>query len=84
MSTIYDFTTLAIFIGLVGMFLQFSRKEDQDILAYIWPMLGCAVGNYLGNEGFEIAAWALIVTTLLYIFFKILKPEGVADKVDKS
>jgi hypothetical protein len=82
MSTIYDFITVAIFIALVGMFLQFSRKEDQDIGAYVWPMLGCAIGNFLGNEGFVIPAWIVIAGTCAYIFFRILKNEGVADDHD--
>ncbi len=83
MSTIYDFVSVAIFVALVGMFLQFSRKEDQDIAAYVWPMLGCAMGNFLGNELSGIAAWAVFIATGAYIFFRILKNEGVSDKTDE-
>jgi hypothetical protein len=88
MNTIYDFVSVAIFIALVGMFLQFSRKEDQDIAAYIWPMLGCAIGNFLGNEldgiAGPISAWAVFIATGAYIFLRILKNEGVADHVDEE
>jgi len=45
-------------------------------------MLGCAIGNFLGNEGFAIPAWIVIAGTCAYIFFRILKNEGVADDHD--
>ncbi len=77
METIFDFLTVAIFIALVGMFIQFSRHADQNIIAYLIPGLGCMAANYLGNEGYAIWAWLLIGVTLGYIGYFILRNRGV-------
>ncbi|GHF25441.1 hypothetical protein GCM10017044_20310 [Kordiimonas sediminis] len=82
MNTVFDFITVAIFIAIVGMFFQFSKKEDQNITAYIVPAIGCALGNYFGNEGFVIPAWVIIFATVYYVFFHILRKEGVPDNID--
>lgn len=84
METVYDWVTVAIFAGLVILFLQRSSQEEpQDKLyEYIPPSVGCALANYLGNEGYEIAAYALIAAIIGYIIF-ILKPfDGLSDNTD--
>ena len=84
METVYDWITVAIFAGLVVLFLQRSSQEEpQDKLyEYIPPSVGCALANYLGNEGYEIAAYALIAAIVGYIVF-ILKPfDGLNDNAD--
>lgn len=80
MSTIFDFVTVAIFLGLVVMYFKYEKSEDQDILAYIWPSLGCAMANYFGNKGFEIAGWAFIGLTLLYTYQFIFRTRGAPDR----
>lgn len=80
MSTIFDFVTVLIFLGIVVLFFQFSKKEDQDILAYIWPCVGCALGNYFGNKGFDLGGWTFIALTLVYVFWFIFRPKGIPDK----
>ncbi len=75
METVYDWLTLGIFAGLVVLFLQRSSEEDpQDSLwSYLGAGVGCAVSNYVGNEGYHIIAAALILGTLAFITF-VLKP----------
>jgi hypothetical protein len=76
MNTIFDWVTLAIFGGLVVLFLQRStaKAEDQDpIYHYLPPAAGCALANYLGNHGQETAAIAIIVAIVGYIIF-VMKP----------
>ena len=56
MQTIYDWVTVAIFAGLIVIFLQRSvgDTEPQDsILSYLPPAAGCAVANWFGNKGVE-------------------------------
>jgi hypothetical protein len=84
LETVYDWVTVAVFAGLAVLFLQRS-SEDQPrdkIIHYLPPAAGCAVANYLGNEGYMIPAVALIVGVMAYIYF-ILKPfeasEGAGD-----
>ena len=75
METGYDWVTLAIFAGLVVLFLQRSMEAElrDSMLHYLVAGLGCAVANYLGNEGQDILAIILIVATLGFIFY-FLRP----------
>lgn len=80
MSTIFDFLTVAIFLGIVVLFFHFSKDEDQDILAYIWPSVGCAMGNYFGNKDFEFIGALFVLLTLVYTYWFLYRPGGVPDK----
>lgn len=75
METIYDWITVAIFAGLVVLFLERSRAGDESdpLYNYLIAAAGCALGNYLGNEGMTVFAVAVVVATLGFIFY-VLKP----------
>ena len=80
METIYDWVTVAIFAGLVVLFLQRSSSDSEpedSIWQYLAASLGCAVANYLGNHkeipAHDALAVALIAATLAYIWIA-LKP----------
>ncbi len=77
MESIYDWVTLAIFAGLVVLFLQRSTAEgaedDVSLLYYLGAGVGCAVANYAGNHGQDIVAIALLVATVGFIIY-FLKP----------
>jgi len=72
MSSIYDWVSLAIFAGLIVLFLQRSTgdraEKDVSLFYYLGAGVGCAVANYLGNHGQDIAAIALLVATVAFIF----------------
>ena len=55
MDTIFDWMSLAIFAGLIVLFLQRSTSEqrgkDVSLLYYLVLASGCAVANYFGNHG---------------------------------
>lgn len=75
MQTVYDWVTLAIFAGLVVLFLQRSVSNDRDdsMLAYLAGAAICGVANYFGNGGNHLLAIALIVANLVFIVV-VLKP----------
>lgn len=83
METPYDWITIAIFAGLIVIFLQRSvgDSEPQDsILSYLPPSIGCAVANYFGNEAYETGSTLYhaiailgIGAVLAYGYF-VLKP----------
>lgn len=88
-ETPYDWLTVAIFAGLIVLFLQRSAAEGQpqdSMWQYLIAAVGCAVTNYLGNEAIKSGtdgghvnylehglAIAVLVATLGYIWFA-LKP----------
>ena len=77
MDTIYDWVSLAIFAGLVVLFLQRSTSEhsgkDASLLYYLGAGIGCAVANYFGNQGQNIIAIVLLAATVAFIII-CLKP----------
>ena len=73
---LFDFLTLAVFAGLIVLFLQRS-VEPGDYRDHLWQYLvaavGCAVTNYLANNGYPLPAVVLLVATLAFIFY-VLRP----------
>lgn len=76
MNTVYDWVTVAVFAGLIVLFLQRSADEGPEVdrlWHYMPPSIGCALANYLGNEGNGFAAAAILIATLFYIW-RVLQP----------
>jgi len=77
MSSVYDWVSLAIFAGLIVLFLQRSTGEqsekDVSLFYYLGAGAACAVGNYLGNKGQDVAALVVLAATVAFIVF-YLKP----------
>lgn len=76
MNTTFDILTMVIFAGLIVLFLQRSvgETEFRDAMwQYLIAATGCAVANYLGNNGYPMLAVMLIVATLAFIFY-VLRP----------
>jgi hypothetical protein len=80
MDTIYDWISLAIFAGLVVLFLQRSTSErgeqDVSLLLYLAAGVGCAVADYFGNHGQDILAVLLLIATVVFItvYLKPFRP----------
>ena len=74
MKTIYDFITLGLFAGLAILFLQRSTEQARDrMIDYVPPAAGCALANWLGNNGQPI--WAVVVIALGIAYtVVVLKP----------
>lgn len=74
--TVFDILTLALFGGLIVLFLERSIGESpvhDPLWRYLLAAVGCAVTNYVGNQGYLIVASVLFVGTLAY-FFYVLRP----------
>jgi hypothetical protein len=71
MTSIYDFVTVACFLGVVGAFV-FLTERDPKILAHLLvPAIAFAVANQLGNAGSPVLAVLLIVAGVGYSFLII-------------
>ncbi len=86
METVYDWITVAIFGGLVVLFLHRSVQpgEPQDtILHYLPPAVGCAVANYVGNQGQGLISFLIVFCVVAYIAL-VLKPFGLKFPFGRS
>jgi hypothetical protein len=74
-ETVYDWVTVAIFAGLVVLFVQRSTSEEEtpaehdSLLMYLGAGVGCAVANWVGDKGIHLLAIALIAATILFILY---------------
>lgn len=78
METAYDWITVGLFALLITLFLHRSIDVDEpgdSIWQYLLASGGCAVTNYLGNQGWHVAAVAALVATLAYVYY-VLRPFG--------
>ena len=75
METVFDWVTMAIFAGLIVLFLQRSTAEVQvdKVTDYLLPAICCALGNYAGNNGHPVLAILVIATIPAYVWL-VLKP----------
>ena len=73
-ETFWDWITVFAFAGLVTLLLQRSAEEEprDHLWQYAPPAVGCALVNYIGNEGYHAPAVVLFVAVVIYIF-KVLK-----------
>jgi hypothetical protein len=69
METPYDWITMAVFVGLIILFLERSTAPEpvDTIWHYIPPSVGCAFANYAGNEGYGWAAIAILIGVGAYV-----------------
>jgi hypothetical protein len=76
MQTPYDWITVAIFAGIVVLFLQRSVGDsdvEDSLISYFPPAIACAVANQFGNNGYDAIAIAMIAGALVYCWY-VLKP----------
>ena len=73
MSSVYDWVSLAIFAGLVVLFLQRATadraEEDVSLLYYLVASVGCAAGDYLGNHDQSVMGALVLAATVAFILF---------------
>lgn len=70
MQTIHDWVTVAIFCGLITLFLHRSIDVDEpgdSLWHYLVASVGLAGTNWLGNEGRHLLALMSLGLTLIFI-----------------
>lgn len=83
METVYDWVTVAIFAGLIVLFLQRSMGTDRDSMwPYFAAAVGCAVVNQAGNHAIDTGSvlWHIIsiagIAAILAFIHHFLRPFG--------
>jgi len=76
MQTPFDWLTLIVFTGLVVLMLHRSMVEKpvDKLWHYAPPAVGCAVVNYIGNDGYVVFAIVGLIAVILYIMV-VLRPK---------
>lgn len=75
METVYDWVSVIIFAGLIVLFVHRATSDDDDeeaeqsVVPYLIGGIGCAIGNYLGNEGYAAFAVLVLGVTILYTVY---------------
>ncbi|SEN61187.1 hypothetical protein SAMN05192583_3147 [Sphingomonas gellani] len=77
MTTPYDWLTVAVFAGLIVLFLSRSDADRprDSLWQYLVASLGCALVNWLGNGGHAVAALAAGAALAAFILI-VLDPLG--------
>ncbi|MGC6401670.1 XrtV sorting system accessory protein [Sphingomonas sp. FW199] len=68
MNTVWDWLTLILFAVLAMLFLQRSvgsPRPGDCAWFYLPPAIGCALANWLGNEGWGLAAGTVLALAAL-------------------
>jgi hypothetical protein len=75
MESVYDWVTLALFAGLIVLFLQRSAAErpSDSLVYYLIAGAGLAGVNQLGNHDMHFLAILGLVVVLAFIQWR-LKP----------
>lgn len=76
MNTVYDWVTVALFAGLVVLFLHRSDQESAPSDAmwhYLVAAAGCGFVNWIGNAGHYVAATLALISLSAFIVL-VLRP----------
>lgn len=66
METLFDFVTVACFLGLVGAYFLFTAQRPRTLLHLLLSGIAFAVANQLGNAGYGAFAVILIIAGIGY------------------
>ena len=74
METFWDWITVFAFAGIATLLLQRSAEDEprDELWQYAPPAVGCAIVNYVGNEGYDAIAAVLFGFVIAYVI-KVLK-----------
>lgn len=76
MVTIFDWLAVGLFGAIALLFLQRSasaERKGDGIALYLPPVLLCALGNWLGNNAYDLLATVALFAGLAY-FILVLRP----------
>jgi hypothetical protein len=66
MVTLFDFATVACFLGLVGAFFLLTTRRPRTLLHLLLSGISFAVANQLGNADHVISAVILTIAGIGY------------------
>jgi hypothetical protein len=64
--TVFDYVTVACFLGLVMAFIILTEHDIRSLLHLLISAVAFAIADQVGNNGFTLFALALIVAGIGY------------------
>ena len=71
LATLFDFATLACFLGMAGAFFIWTERRPRTLLRLLLSGIVFAVANQLGNTGHAIIGWILLIAGIGYALIVI-------------
>ena len=71
MVTLFDFVTVACFLGMAGAYFMLTARQPRTLLHLLLAGISFAVANQLGNAGYDLLGSILIVAGIGYAIIVI-------------
>jgi nitrate/nitrite transporter NarK len=66
MATVFDYVTVACFLGMAGAFFILTAREPRTLLKLLVVGIAFAIANQVGNAGYTLLAVILIIAGIVY------------------
>jgi nitrate/nitrite transporter NarK len=66
MATVFDYVTVACFLGMAGAFFILTAREPRTLLHLLVVGIAFAIANQVGNAGYTVLAVVLIIAGVAY------------------
>jgi hypothetical protein len=66
MATVFDYVTVACFLGMAGAFFILTAREPRTLLHLLVVGASFAIANQVGNAGYTVLAIILIIAGVAY------------------
>ena len=66
MATLFDYVTVACFLGMAGAFFILTAREPRTLLHLLVVGAAFAIANQVGNAGYTVLGLVLIIAAIAY------------------
>lgn len=73
MTSIFDWLTVLFFITLVVIFFKQGDQRAITVGKFLGAGVVLAAANQLGNRGYELEAWLVIVATAIFSYIFLVQ-----------
>jgi hypothetical protein len=77
MDSFFDALTVSCFVGLIIAFFWFTERDTQTLLRIVLCAIALAIANQLGNAGYFILGYALVIAAMGWGWLSIRTPSGL-------
>jgi hypothetical protein len=77
MASFFDALTVSCFIGLIIGFFWFTERDTQTLLRIVLCAIALAIANQLGNAGYLVLGYALVIAAMGWGWLSIRTPSGL-------